>query len=66
MANLLKFYRLRARLTQAEVAKRLNVDQTAVSHWERGDNPPLQKYRPQLAALYGVTVDEISAAFTNQ
>lgn len=64
--NRLRHYRVAAKLSQAEVAKRLNVDQSAVSNWERGTNPPLQKYRPQLAALYGVTVDEISAAFTNQ
>ena len=55
-----------AQKTQSDAAKFLGVTYQAVSNWERGTNPPLQKYRPQLAALYGVTVDEISAAFTNQ
>ena len=57
--NLLHFLRVKARLTQAEVAERLNVNQSAVSNWERGINPPLPKYRPQLAKLYGVTEAEL-------
>lgn len=48
-----------AGLTQDEVAKVLNVDQGAVSHWERGINPPTRKYREPLAKLYGCTVDEL-------
>ena len=37
----------------------MNVNQSAVSNWERGINPPLPKYRPQLAELYGVTEAEL-------
>lgn len=57
----LKERRLAAGLTQSEVAKRLNVDQGAVSNWERGINLPTRKYREPLAELYGVTVDELLA-----
>ena len=56
----LKFYRIRAGLTQEEVARRLSVNQAAVSNWERGTNPPLQKYRRQLAAIYNVPESELS------
>lgn len=55
----LKELRLTAGLTQSEVAKKLNVDQGAVSNWERGINPPTRKYREPLAELYGVSVDEL-------
>lgn len=56
----LKELRQRAGLRQEDVAKQLNVDQAAVSNWERGINPPLPKYRPMLAKLYGCTEDELT------
>lgn len=46
-------------LTQTFVADKLNVRQSAVSHWETGKVRPSRKYHPMLADLYGVTVDEI-------
>ena len=49
----LQMLRVNAGLTQAQVAERLEVQQSAVSRWENGANPPLQKYRVHLAALYG-------------
>lgn len=48
-----------AGLTQVQVAKKLVVDQGAVSNWERGVNAPSVKYHKKLAKLYGVTVDEL-------
>lgn len=53
------YYRLKANLTQKEVAAKLEVDPSAVSHWEAGDNPPLKKYRRKLAALYGCTEEDL-------
>ena len=44
----LKDLRLKADLTQDYVAKRLNLDQAAVSHWETGRNRPPKKHRPML------------------
>lgn len=55
----LKELRKRVHLRQIDVARKLNVDQAAVSKWENGVNPPLPKYRKRLAKLYGVTVDEL-------
>ena len=53
------FYRKRAGLKQKEVAKKLNVDQGAISHWETGRNKPTTKYIPKIAKLFGCTVDEL-------
>lgn len=47
-------------LTQAFVADKLNVEQSAVSHWETGKFRPSRKYCPMLAELYGVSVEEIT------
>ena len=45
--------------TQREVAKALGVENSAVSKWERGINKPRADKLPQLAKLYGCTVDEL-------
>lgn len=55
----LKELRLKAGLTQEQVAKLVEVDQAAVSNWERGKNPPMGKHKVKLAKLYGCTVDEL-------
>lgn len=55
----LKERRQAAGMSQEEVASLVNVDQAAVSNWERGVNPPLPKYQRMLAKLYGCTVDEL-------
>lgn len=46
-------------LTQKEVADQIGVDQTAVSFWENGKTLPRASLLPKIAALYGVTVDEL-------
>lgn len=48
-----------AGLTQAELAQKLNVDQSAVSNWERGVNRPLKKYWPQLARAFDCSVEAL-------
>lgn len=55
----LKELRLKAGLTQEQVAKLLEVDQAAVSNWENKKYTPLRKYQRKLAKLYGVTTDEL-------
>lgn len=55
----LREFRERAGLRQVDVAKKMNVDQAAVSKWESGENGISQKYHKKLAKLYGVTVDEL-------
>lgn len=51
--------RLAAGLRQEDVAKKLDVTQSAVSRWESGASKPLMKYRKRLARLYGCAVDEL-------
>lgn len=55
----LKELREKSGLTQRNVGLLLEVDQAAISNWERGVNKPSRKYLRKLAKLYGVTVDEL-------
>ena len=55
----LKERRITVGLKQEEVAKELEVDQTAVSNWENGKNVPLKKYQEKLAKLYNCTVEDL-------
>lgn len=55
----LKELRERVHLRQVDVAKKLDVDQAAVSKWETGETKPSRKYHKKLAKLYGVTVEEL-------
>lgn len=62
----MKELRLKAGLTQEQVAKIIEVDQTAVSNWELNKYIPIRKYRKKLAKLYGCTVDELITGGTNE
>lgn len=55
--------RLASDMTQKELADKLLVDQTAVSNWEKGKNPPLPKYRKQLCKLFDCTEEELMEDF---
>ena len=57
----LRELRLKAGLTQAEVAKELNVNQSAVHLWETGRTRIARKHHENLAKLYKVTVSELFA-----
>ena len=57
----LKELRLKAGLTQDEVAKKMNVDQSAVHLWETGKIRIARKHHKKLARLYKVTVEELFA-----
>ena len=58
----LKDLRKAANLTQPEVARALDINQSAVSHWERGDTGICRKYRKRLCVLYDCTEEELKAA----
>lgn len=49
--------RKRHKLTQSEVAEKLNVSFQAVSLWERGETTPEVEKLMEIADLYGVTID---------
>lgn len=46
-------------MTQMELADRMNVSFQAVSNWERGNSMPDISKLPELANVFGVTIDEI-------
>lgn len=51
--------RLRRELTQEQVAQQLGVTYQAVSKWENGANTPDIALLPEIAALFGVTIDAL-------
>ena len=61
MKNLARL-RVRARLTQTDVAKALGISQGAISAWERGEKKPTLEKLPSIAKLYGVSEQSIVEA----
>lgn len=55
----IRFYRERAGIKQEILAKKLDVQQSAISHWENGRNKPSQKYIKKMTRIFGCTVDEL-------
>lgn len=55
--------RRESNLTQQEVATKIGVHQTRVSHWERGSRLPNPEQLDALASLFGVTFDALVAEF---
>jgi transcriptional regulator with XRE-family HTH domain len=49
--------RKKKRLTQRQLADHLGIDQTAVSHWEKGDIYPNTVNQHKLSQLFNVSVD---------
>ena len=64
MKEALKALRLRAGLSQDEVAAALHIQQTTVSMWESGINMPRAALLPALAELYGCTIDDLYGSET--
>lgn len=56
--NLTEYRRLHG-LKQAQLAEQLNYSDKSVSKWERGEGLPDVYVLTRLAALYGVTVDDL-------
>ena len=55
----LRMLRIHCGLTQGQVAERLLLSVQAVSKWETGKNLPDIMLLPEIADLYGVTIDEL-------
>ena len=51
------------KLTQTQVATRLQVTKQAISNWEKGLHEPHRKHRQALADMYGVAEIEISRRY---
>ncbi len=57
----LKELREMVKVTQEQIAQKLDVDQTAVSKWETGDSLPRADKLPELARILNCTIDELLA-----
>ena len=51
--------RKKRNMTQMELADRMDVSYQAVSNWERGNSMPDIAKLPELAEIFGITVDEL-------
>lgn len=49
-------------MTQMELADKMNISFQAVSNWERGNSMPDISKLPELAELFGVTIDQLLGA----
>ena len=61
----LKYLRLKAGISQKEIAKRLGVTQSTVSMWEAGINDPSIRTLGVLAKEYGVSVNDVYTAIVD-
>lgn len=59
MKNTIKMLRENLRLTQYQLAQKMDVTQGAVAQWEAGLSRPEIGRLPNLAKVLGVTVDEL-------
>lgn len=55
----IKELRLKAGLTQEQLADRMNMYQSALSQWETGVSAPRADKLPELAKILGCTIDEL-------
>ncbi len=66
VANNLILYRKERKLTQAELAEKLNYSDKSISKWERGDALPDLEIMKRLADIYGIKVDDFFAQKDNK
>ena len=57
VGNTIAKLRRKHSMTQAQLAEKLNISSKTVGRWEQGLGYPEVTQFPQLAALFGVTVD---------
>ncbi len=62
MLELLK----KAKLTQTQLAKKLNISPRLVSYWCKKERKPNILILPNLSNILGVSVDEIIACFKDK
>jgi transcriptional regulator with XRE-family HTH domain len=54
------------KLRQRDIARALDMTESAVGSWERGEAVPRLKLAPRLAPLYKVSVERIEAEIVKQ
>jgi len=55
----IKQLRLHNKMTQSQLAERLGVSSQAVSKWEKDINAPDIALLPEIAKIFGVSIDEL-------
>ena len=55
----IKQLRMKAKLTQEELASRLGVTSQAISKWENQVTMPDVSLLPEISEVFGVTIDEL-------
>lgn len=55
----IKHYREKLRLTQEDLAKKLNVHPRTVSHWEQGHRSPSSSQRKKLIQIFNISEAEL-------
>lgn len=55
----IKRLRLHKKMTQSQLAERLGVSSQAVSKWEKDINAPDIALLPEIAKIFGVSIDEL-------
>ena len=58
-AERLKTLRKQVKLTQAQIAEKLDISQQAYASWERGAKKPTQENLVKIAKLFNVSVDTL-------
>ncbi len=59
LAKNIAVFRRNAKLTQAELAEKLNFSDKSVSKWERGDGMPDLSVLMQMCEIFGVTLNDM-------
>ncbi len=59
LAKNIALFRRNAKLTQAELAEKLNFSDKSVSKWERGDGMPDLNVLMQMCEIFGVTLNDM-------
>lgn len=60
LAKGLRKFRLQKKMTQQQVADKVGVHYSHISHWESGRRIPHLKYLSSLSEIYGVSLDDLT------
>ena len=66
IAEKIKKLRNDKRLTQTDLANRLDVSRSAVNAWEQGTNNPTLNYAVELAEIFEVSIDYLIGGSDNK
>lgn len=55
----IKAMREKMQLTQSDLAEKLSVSQTCIAKWETGEAMPRADKLPELAKIFGCSIDDL-------